>query len=109
MDIKKCHLCSTDIFPGEIRCMIAIHIFPDQEDDIFMENFCAEEECPMTGCADDACGCADEEQGEEQGEELFQEVNLVLCKDCQDQFMKNPFVKENLLFLRNESNAKTLH
>jgi len=105
MEIKKCHLCSADIYPGEKRCMIAVHIFPDQEDDIFVENFCPEEECPMAECMDDSCGCADEEQGEE----LFQEVHLVLCKDCQDQFMKNPFVKESLLFFRSESDSRTLH
>jgi hypothetical protein len=105
MEIKKCHLCSADIFPGEKRCLIAVHIFPDQENDIFMENFCSDEECPMAECTEDFCNCTEEELGEE----LFQEVHMVLCKDCQDQFMKNPLVKENLLFLRSETESKTLH
>jgi len=106
MDIKKCHLCSADIFPGEKRCLIAVHIFPDQQNDVFLESFCSDEACPMTECADDACSC---EEDEDFSETVFQEVQLVLCKDCQDQFMKNPMLKENLIFLRSEAEHKTLH
>jgi len=105
MEIKKCHVCSADIFPGEKRCMIAVHIFPDQEEDIFLDSYCDDEECAEDGCMDDVCGCAEEEPGEE----CFQEVHLVLCKDCQDQFMKNPLVKQSLFFLRTENDIKTLH
>jgi len=104
MDIKKCHLCNADIFPGEKRCLIAVHIFPDQENDLLLDSFCSEDECAAFGCTDDFCGSE-----EDLCEEAFQEVHLVLCKDCQDQFMKNPMVKENLLFLRSESEYKTLH
>ena len=105
MEIKKCHICNADIFPGEKRCIIAIHIFPDQDDEIFLENFCPEDDCPMSECMEDVCGCSDDEN---MGEH-FQEVHLVLCKDCQDQFLQNPTVQENLLFLRKESDIKTLH
>lgn len=105
MEIKKCHVCSADIFPGEKRCLIAVHIFPDQENDVFLEGFCSDEACPMSGCGDDACGCDEVDFSET----AFQEFQLVLCKHCQEQFMKNPMVTENLLFLRSETESKTLH
>jgi hypothetical protein len=105
MEIKKCHLCSADIFPGEKRCLIAVHIFPDQENDVFLESFCSDEPCAMSGCGEDACRC-DEGDGVET---LFQEIQLVLCKHCQERFMKNPMVTENLLFLQGETESKTLH
>jgi hypothetical protein len=105
MEIRKCHLCDADIFPGEKRCLIAVHIFPDQDNDLFLDQACSDEKCSLPECMEEMCDCGEDDLAEE----LFQEVHLVLCKDCQDQFMKNPFLKENFLFLRSESESKTLH
>ncbi len=105
MEIKNCHLCSVPIYPGEKRCLIAIHIFPDQDSEVLFEDTCSDS-CPNQ---EDSFGSiADFEFDEIEGE-MFQEVHLVLCKDCQDQFMKNPFVKDNLLFYHKENETKTLH
>ena len=103
--MKRCHLCNIPIYPGEKRCLIAIHIFPDQEEDIFLDDVCTEDQCPFEDFEEDFCDC---DEMETQGE-VFREAHLVLCKDCQEQFLKNPFIKENLFFLRREVETKTVH
>ncbi len=105
MEVRSCHLCNIPIYPGEKRCLISIHIFPDQEEDILLEDACAEGECPMEDDMEDFCNCHEEENQED----VFREAHLVLCKDCQDQFLKNPFIKENLFFLRKEVETKNFH
>ena len=105
MEIKNCHLCNIPIYPGEKRCLIAIHIFPDQDSELLFEDACSDM-CPHF---DDPCDNMPNFEYDEIQGETFQEVQLVLCKDCQDQFMKNPFVKDNLLFFHKENETKTLH
>ncbi len=103
MHIQKCHFCNAPIYPGEKRCGVTIRIYPDQDEDFQWE----EEGCPgcLEECVSEACGW---EEGEGP-EEFFQEAHLVLCKECQDQFLANPSLKENLIFLRREVHQKTLH
>ena len=105
MEVRRCHLCSIPIYPGEKRCLISIHIFPDQEEDLFFEDDCADGACPMEGYFEDLCSCS----GEEGQGEAFREAHVVLCKDCQDQFLKSPFIKENLFFLKKEEEIKNFH
>jgi len=105
MEITRCHLCNVPIYPGEKRCLISIHIFPDQEEEIIWEDLTPEEECALEECSEEFCACEDADDQEE----LFREAHLVLCKDCQDQFMKNPFIKENLFFFKKEMETKNLH
>jgi len=107
MDIRRCHLCNVPIYPGEKRCLISIHIFPDQEEEIIWEDLASDEDdCPMDECSGECCACED---ADNQEDDIFREAHLVLCKDCQDQFMKNPFIKENLFFFRKEIESKNFH
>ena len=105
MQIRKCHLCNSFIYPGEIRCLISIHIFPDQNDEILWDDIDSDDDSYMDDCLEDGCFCgADECLGED-----IREAHIVLCKNCQDQFLENPSVKDNLLFPNKETQSKTFH
>lgn len=105
MHVRKCHLCETDIYPGEKRCRVTIRIFPDQDDLTPWEDEDLEEPCCGSECL--AGDCAWDEETEE--EEWVQEADLVLCTECQERFLDNPTLKESLLLLRKEAPQKTLH
>jgi hypothetical protein len=110
MQTNKCHFCNAPIYPGEKRCGITIRIFPDQEEDFFLEEPCPENGLCMEECLLGICGLEEEDVGDvEVEEEFFQEAHMVLCKDCQDQFLSNPSIKESLFFLRREPSHKTVH
>lgn len=108
MGTPKCQLCNTYLYPGDRRYRLNICICPDQDDD-----------CPGTGLCgadiqDDSSLPAglEEELWQEDGEEereFCQEASLILCQECQDQFLQNPVVRENLLFPVRESQTKTVH
>ena len=108
MAIQKCHLCNTYLYPGDKRYRLKICIFPDLEDDHLSGGFCpadAVEGGPLGEALEDDL-CLEEC---EEAEECCQQASLVLCKGCQDQFMQNPVVRDNLLFPVKESPIKTLH
>ena len=105
MQVRKCHLCSNYIYPGEIRCLISIHIFPDQNDEILWDEIDPEDENLIDECFEEGCLCG----GDECLGEDIREAHIILCKNCQDQFLENPSVKENLLFPRKETQSKTFH
>ena len=109
MQTSKCHFCNTAIYPGEKRCGITIRIFPDQEEDFLWEEPCSENGVCLEECLSGVCGCGWEEGDVEEEEDFFQEAHLVLCKNCQDQFLSNPSIKESLFFLQKEPNHKTVH
>ena len=107
MHTSKCHFCNAPIYPGEKRCGITIRIFPNQEEDLLWDEPCSETAACLEECLAGVCGW--EEEDVEMEEEFFQEAHLVLCKDCQDQFLSNPSIKESIFFLRKEPHHKTVH
>ncbi len=117
MTIKKCHLCQTPIYPGEIRYRILIGIYPDYDDDGYEDDLISEDGQALEGDAAQEDEVAWEESGEcfwaesqAYGElEIPREAHLILCEECQESFLNSPFVKENILFLRKDPPQKTLH
>ncbi len=104
MQIKKCHFCNTDIYPEEQRYRVTIRIYPDLDEEYLSEDPCSEEIICQEECHRNACT-----QEEIDDEEFIQEAQLIICKNCQNQFSENPFMKESLLFIGNETHQKTVH
>ena len=108
MAIQKCQLCNMYLYPGDKRFCLKICIFPDPEDDSLGAGFCPEDELdggPLGEVLEDDLWleeCEDER-------ECCQQASLILCKNCQDQFLQNPVVRDNLLFPERETLTKTVH
>ncbi|MEW6439578.1 MAG: hypothetical protein AB1640_01465 [bacterium] len=106
--MQKCHLCNTQLYPGDKRYRLRILIYPASEQDSFssggLPTDALEEASDAGAVAEDELWC---ENGSEA--ESCHQASLILCEECQDQFLRNPVVKENLLFPARESPPKTIH
>jgi hypothetical protein len=111
MEIQKCSVCNSILYPGEKRYQVKILIYPEEEE-LFDGELPEEEGTDPFVDEDNACDALSMEphcNEDACGEDLAHEIYFTLCKNCQTRFLNNPSVEANLMFLNWDPLVKIVH
>ena len=89
MNLQRCCKCGKELLQGSIKYILSIRLFADVDDTVST--------CESTQKVDDIdylINCLENLGQEEMEKDVHQEMVFLLCKDCRNNFCKNPLNKQ---------------